>query len=197
MKTSFNREIAMDFLICLGRMITLRREVDGIPFREAAFTVAEAGNEHGFEQAVKEANKDLIVLAFKPGKERRGPANIAVYETYDGKVKTWPRCSVWVLSREGPALIVPKGADFGFAYHDAALCRVGIVPVLPRLGRIAWGKSRNDTRMAARHSAQCLDLGGLGAQPDRGLLAIAKLAREPLQSVALIRSADFAHARFA
>ncbi|WP_288990498.1 hypothetical protein [uncultured Sphingopyxis sp.] len=49
MKTSFNREIAMDFLICLGRMITLRREVDGIPFREAAFTVAEAGNEHGFE----------------------------------------------------------------------------------------------------------------------------------------------------
>lgn len=57
MKTSINREIAMDFVICLGRMITLRREVEGIPSREAAFTVAEAGNEHGFEQAVKEANK--------------------------------------------------------------------------------------------------------------------------------------------
>lgn len=50
MKTSFNREIAMDFLICLGRMITLRREVDGIPSREAAFTVAEAGNEHGLSR---------------------------------------------------------------------------------------------------------------------------------------------------
>ncbi len=47
MKTSFNREIAMDFLICLGRMITLRREVDGIPFREAAFTVAEARQYRG------------------------------------------------------------------------------------------------------------------------------------------------------
>ena len=140
MKTSFNREIAMDFLICLGRMITLRREVDGIPSREAAFTVAEVGNEHGFEQAVKEANKDLIVLAFKPGKERRGPANIAVYETYDGKVKTWPRCSVWVLSREGPALIVPKGADFGFAYHDAALCRVLEIPLDHRADRIKMAR---------------------------------------------------------
>ena len=136
----FNKEIAMDFVICLGRMITLRRELDGVPSREAAFTVAAAGNEHGFEQAAKEADKDLIVLAFKPGKERRGPANIAVYETYDGKVKTWPRCSVWVLSREGPALIVPKGADFGFAYHDAALCRVTDLPLGDRADRIKMAR---------------------------------------------------------
>ncbi|MBL9067940.1 MAG: hypothetical protein JNN10_16790 [Sphingopyxis sp.] len=71
---------------------------------------------------------------------RRGPANIAVYENYDGKVKTWPRCSVWVLSREGPALIVPKGADFGFAYHDAALCRVLDIPLDHRADRIKMAR---------------------------------------------------------
>ncbi|MBL9067253.1 MAG: hypothetical protein JNN10_13265 [Sphingopyxis sp.] len=78
MKSKLDREIAMNFVICLGRMITLRREVEGKPSREAAFTVAQAGNEHGFEQAAKEANKDLIVLAFKPGKERRGVASVKV-----------------------------------------------------------------------------------------------------------------------
>jgi hypothetical protein len=140
MKNRFNRKIAMDFVICLGRMITLRWEVDGIPSREAAFTVAAAGNEHGFEQAAKEANKDLIVLAFKPGQERRGPANIAVYETYDGEVKTWSQCSVWVYSREGPALIVPEGADFGFAYHDAALCRVTDIPLDDRADQIKMAR---------------------------------------------------------
>ena len=75
--------------------------------------------------------------------------------------------------------------------------QIGIVSVLTRVVCIARSKSRNDTRMAARHSAPRFGLGGLGAQPDRGMLAIAKLDRELLQPVAILRSADFAHARFA
>lgn len=140
MKTKFSSEIAMDFSMCLSKMITLRRKVDGTPFREAAFTVSVAGNEQSFEKVAKEIGKDLIVLAFKPGKERRGPSNIAVYETNYGEVTMWPRCSVWVLSREGPALIVPKGADFGFAYHDAALCRVTDIPLDDRTDRIKMAR---------------------------------------------------------
>jgi hypothetical protein len=109
-------KVATDFALCLGVMITLREDWGLIPNpRPAMFTYARAGEETRFEQDSRALGKDLVCLAFEPGREHEGPTNIAVYEERNGVLRARLNCSPYAFSKEGPCVLKVDGTDIGIA----------------------------------------------------------------------------------
>lgn len=129
MTKQLDTEIASDFIIALGGMISVSLEPDILPNpRPVLFTFAEAGKETGFEWSACNQGMDVIVLAFEPGRERNGPTNIAVYEERNGKVTVWPNCSPWCLPDEGRYFIASDGLEAGFLYDLTSIVMVWGLP---------------------------------------------------------------------
>lgn len=115
MSTRIDADTAANFLLALARMITIPPQPGSVPNpRAVTFSHALAGEEHGFEQASLDVGMDIICVAFEPGREQDGPVNIAICEEREGELTTWPNCSPWAFSNEGPFLLVADGEDVGF-----------------------------------------------------------------------------------
>ena len=90
--------------------------------RQVGHICVEAGTKTAFASSAEE--KDLLVLAFKPGREQYGPVNIAVYEKRDGEVKLWPRCQPWCQSDGSNFMIISEDGEAGFVFAPPSLLRV-------------------------------------------------------------------------
>ena len=140
MKSKIDPQIATDFITALTTMITAQGS-DLFPNpRKVVFTFAAADEVHGFEQLSRDEGMDIVCLVFAVGQEREGPTNIAIYEERNGELTTWPKCSPWAFSREGPCVLLAGGRDVGFAYTSTSMVLVRRVPQAKKAKRLANGK---------------------------------------------------------
>lgn len=141
MNTKLDMAKVQDFALSLGQMITMQRppHVRANP-RQMMMTYAVSGEEDSFEDASRTLGMDMVVMAFKPGREGDGPKNVAVYEERDGNLIGWVRCSPWAYSKQGPCLLLVDDRDFGFGYDGTSLVMHWDVPTDHRGERTEVGR---------------------------------------------------------
>ena len=123
-----NLEEAHKYVTALGAMIANSAPRELSNPREAALVAVPAGKELGLHEEGYTRERDVIAIAFRPGRESEGPTNIAVYERLNNKVRINPRCSPWYSPNPRLFIIASHEDETGYGYSDAHLVRFGPVP---------------------------------------------------------------------
>lgn len=123
-----NLEEAHKYVSALGALIANSAPRELSNPREAALVAVPHGKELGLHEEGYTRERDVIAIAFRPGKESEEPTNIAIYERIGNKVRINPRCSPWYSSHPRLFMIASHDDETGYGYSNARLVRVGPVP---------------------------------------------------------------------
>ena len=125
---TLNLEVAQDFIIALGAMIASGAPRSHSNPREAMLMAVPEGKEPGLLEEGLARERDVVAVAFRPGKEHEGPCNIAIYERLNNKIRVNPRCSPWFSAYPKMFMIASHEDETGYHYADTRLVRIGPVP---------------------------------------------------------------------
>ena len=125
---ALNREEAHWFAMGLGAMMAHGGPRDLANPRKAAFIVVPSGKELELHEEGYTRDRDLVALAFQPGREHEGPTNIAVYERLINKVRINTHCAPWFTPNPRHFILASNEDEIGYGYCDARLLRIGPVP---------------------------------------------------------------------
>lgn len=124
----WNSQLTVPFIVAAGALLTVPPEPDAeyldepsLMFLTGPSNIRRARRDA--EAVAKRSAKDVILLQFIAGSEGLGPQNIVVFEHRVREFIEWKRCRAW-SAESGSMIVIPDGADFGFAYDGSRMVRI-------------------------------------------------------------------------